>query len=1021
LNEPIYEALGFFTLRAPLLPIEQYLALASRPVGVDEVEALFSKHSQIARAIVLGNPALFEAFERAKISLKDIDKVVSKILRLLIRMSSRPTPFGMYAGISVGSWSNHSDLVIASEPASTATRLDSEFAAKLALSMEQKYLKSLLLFANPAVSIRRNRVYLLEKAPTLNELDVDGLSIQATPEIVDVLKLAHEPAPYSRLAEVLGATGMTEEDAHGILSQLVETTFLLTNLRASAVEAAAPSMMSALSDIAECGEKSLLFNMAKNSALIDKSIDTIDTSKLNTMVREGGDVVSTAAGMGLQTDTALSTAGGTLNKAVATAVSRMVELLIKLGCVESGALHIADYRDRFLAKYDHREAPCLELLNQDVGLGLPNSADGQRQAPIDAKKQRVMNGLVHKAIRNHQFEIVLDDAVIESLSDKPPSRDKLPSSLDAFVTILASSLADLDAGRFVIASCRPVAGAGRNLGRFADLAPLPVPSALAECDKAEQAVEPDAVIAEVCSIPRTLRVANVRSARHARGFEIPVHSGSKASNAIGLDDLLVGVENGRFYVRSLKLGCRVRTSVTNLMNAKFDTAIARFLGDVSKDGILEIVPFSWGAASQSVFLPRLRYDKFIISPARWHLSSADIPIEPGLPAEKFSHWLAAWRTEWFVPRYVYLTQGDNRLLLDLDNSQHRDELRLELSAVKQHELIQLEEAFCQPEQLWLQGEDGHFVSELVVPLIKGPSATNSSESAVNYAFDPQSISIATRIKPPGQIWVFAKFYCGQNLADDLISGPLLDLSESIAADRLSRLSFFMRYGDPDSHVRQRFLVKDSQAADEVYRRICQLGSNLIAEELCTRLTFDTYDREIERYGGPEAIDSAECLFAADSEAVAKLIKLDAAGQWQYSRIVTAAATSDRMLTSLGLDPAARVDWYRNNDIARNESGADYRLHKDELMALFVTDKNAPHQPLDAILAEWKSSLSSVGAKYNSLNASASLSRDLLWIYRSFVHMHCNRLGLNNQQEAQAISLAHRAADAVKARNMPLKN
>src|SRR5262249_26315024 len=159
-------------------------------------------------------------------------------------------------------------------------------------------------------------------------------------------------------------------------------------------------------------EKILLASMAENAARIDKSIDTIDTSNLIAMVRHGGDIISTAAGMGLQIDTALPTSGGTLNKSVATAVSQMVDLLIRLGCVEAGDPHMADYRNRFMSKYDHREVPCLELLNQDIGLGLPNSADGKPQEAVDAKKQRILNGLVHRAIRNRQLEIVLDEDLI---------------------------------------------------------------------------------------------------------------------------------------------------------------------------------------------------------------------------------------------------------------------------------------------------------------------------------------------------------------------------------------------------------------------------------------------------------------------------------------------------------------------------------------------------------------------------------------------------------------------------------
>lgn len=44
-------------------------------------------------------------------------------------------------------------------------------------------------------------------------------------------------------------------------------------------------------------------------------------------------------------------------------------------------------------------------------------------------------------------------------------------------------------------------------------------------------------------------------------------------------------------------------------------------------------------------------------------------------------------------------------------------------------------------------------------------------------------------------------------------------------------------------------------------------TELMARGVCQRFAFDTYEREIERFGGPAGTAAAETMFAADSAAV----------------------------------------------------------------------------------------------------------------------------------------------------------
>src|SRR3954453_5669562 len=113
-----------------------------------------------------------------------------------------------------------------------------------------------------------------------------------------------------------------------------------------------------------------------------------------------------------------------------------------------------------------------------------------------------------------------------------------------------------------------------------------------------------------------------------------------------------------------------------------------------------------------------------ISLAQWSLSSSFHLDELCLESSaQFQKTLARWRERWQVPRYVYLAERDNRLLLDLEQFNQAEELRYTLQARKNTQTVILPEALPGPEHAWLEGPGGHYLSEYIVSLINRPSMT----------------------------------------------------------------------------------------------------------------------------------------------------------------------------------------------------------------------------------------------------------------------------------------------------------
>ena len=79
--------------------------------------------------------------------------------------------------------------------------------------------------------------------------------------------------------------------------------------------------------------------------------------------------------------------------------------------------------------------------------------------------------------------------------------------------------------------------------------------------------------------------------------------------------------------------------------------------------------------------------------------------------------------------------------------------------------------------------------------------------------------------------------------------------------------FFIRYADPTWHLRLRFRGDPVRLHGEVLPLLQEAVAPLLESGRVRRLALDTYERELERYGGPIGMPLCEALFQADSAAV----------------------------------------------------------------------------------------------------------------------------------------------------------
>jgi lantibiotic biosynthesis protein len=1040
----LYEPLDWALVRAPLLPIETYLALneSSGDDGAGEVAvgpwafedgSLAPRDPHVRRAIAVGSSDLLEGLERSTPTGKDAAELKGKLLRYLIRMSTRPTPYGLFAGVALTQWAPATDLVLAATSPRTRTRPDMEWLVGLVLELEARpqVRKELRVFANPGAFVHAGRIFLSEPAPSGDSGAASPVSLRATGAACRALATARKPILYRDLvAELLSKTpGATTEKVEGLVTKLWQQTVLLTDLRPPlTTESPVRYVVERLTDI-PAAEGALTQLEALLEAM--ETWDTLPPEEgalaYRKLLKQVESVGSSSSKSPLQTDMALTLDGYHVSRVVGEEAARAGELLLRLSPWVRGLPHLQAYRQAFLSRYgQEREVPLLEMLDPNFGLGPPSGYGHGAAGGIDPEKgalrQRTLRDLGINALRDRQLVVELDEDTLARLETWTPSSDAVPASLDISAFVAAPSSSAVDAGEFqiVIGPNLGASAAGRNLGRFADLLGLKAEEALDRADRAEAAHMPDKLRAELVYLPQRYRSANVAVRPAVRAHEIVLGTtpGVSPHKVIPLDELVVGVRDGRFYIRWLAKDVEVVACAGHMLNNMQAPAAIRFLDDVSRDGSAQLGTFDWGPAAGFPFLPRVQAGRIVLSLAQWRIDTetrtSKLPTER---ASAFSEALTRWRSRWQVPRHVYLSFGDNRLLLDLEDAAQVEELWAEVRRLQEGGYILLQEALPAPSQAWATGPGGHFMTEFMVPLVLRDTPKRSNRDSSELPMPIRTGAAQDRLRPPGSDWLFAKLYCPHAFEEDLIAGPMRTFCEFVCAAGLAKEWFFIRYSDPDPHLRLRFRGAPEHLVGQLVPQVCSWAADLMGDGSCLRFGFDTYDREVERYGGVSGTAAAEALFAADSRAVAELLYLDQQGTLGMDRTTLAVLSIDDLLAGLGLTEADRLKWYRERVVSRHETGPDYRQRKGILRALLGNPQKlqteSGGEAIEQAFAARQAGLAPVARRLGELAQRGELGQPRAMLYQSFVHMHCNRLlGSGQATEEQALGLLLRTREGL---------
>lgn len=1003
---------------------------------------------EVREAIFVASPGLEASIDAwlADPTSEGGQKTERSLVRYVSRMAARPTPFGLFAGSTVGGLAEATHLELAARDRYRRyTRIDGDYLSDLtdALGADPGVRPRLLYRPNSSLCHVAGRLrYAMRREGESRSYSL--VSVEPSDYLVATLERARHGALPTDLATALceADAEITREDADGFLAELIDSQILVPDL---APPVTGPEAVDdVIAQLAEIADLPAAQTAAGGAATVapGTAIAAVTTLRALRALRATLGELDRAIGNSpaqyrgaaealaplpakpeihrlFQVNLVPAAVRAELGKGVLDEIVRGIDVLRRLARPR-GTDELSRFRDAFVERYETREVPLAEVLDEESGIGFAAS-----QAP-SAAASPLLDGLVFPgaasddatpwgvrttwlarriaaAVASGASELVLDDADLTAMEATAPTPP--PDAFQAMIVLATAPGGEL---RIQLGSVGGPPGA-TLLGRFCH-SDRAMHDVVAANLAAEEALRPDVVFAEVVHLADG-RLANISARPVLRRHEIVYlgRSGAPLDHQLPLTDLVVSVRDGRIVLRSRSLDREVAPRLTNAHNfVRGALGPYRFLASLQSQDVRPL-GFSIGPLGLLPFVPRIRIGRVVLREASWTLRKAELePVTTQTGAARMQA-LHRLRAAARLPRWVCVEDGDNVLPVDLDNVLAVDSFA---QLVKQRTSVSLTEQWPAPAELPVHGPDGRYASEIVVPFVRVPASEPQRPPA------PPRTPTSRRTFAPGSEWLYAKLYTGNATADQVLTQAIAPIVDAWRAEpdgpdghdgdgrHDGPAWFFIRYSDPHWHVRLRVRGEPAWLYGEVLPRLAEATRAMLDDGRLWKLQLDTYEREVERYGGPTGIELAERLFCADSACALDILGMLDGDAGMDARWRLALRGIDQLLDDLGFDLAARLALMRRtrDGFAREHRvdtsvgfqrglGDKYRKERGALDGLLDRARDAASDLAPGLerLAARSAANAPIIAALRAAEQRGALAVALTDIVPSYIHMHVNRM------------------------------
>jgi lantibiotic biosynthesis protein len=1020
-----YSVLNTFMMRIPLLPINEYMNIFNNKLCKEESISKIleiSKNPLLREVLAVSSPILLKSLDDyEKKSLKKQRLILKSLIRYFIRMTTRTTPFGLCAAVTTSEFKDESNFDI-SAPISHRkyARPDMEWIFKVVKLVESNIysLEVLKLRTNEAILEKGSRVKLNFKSNygLKEDMTTEVSSIRLTQAVRVLLDYTNEFQPCEAILEKLSKEfpSTSRDTLKKFIFELLQQEYLVSDLRPP---------------LRDFDPFTYLINKLSNDegfkvlharlVLIRDEIKKYNSLKIGEgesqyfyivrLMKEIADSKNT-----LQVDLELNDKNISLQESLKDDVKTAANVISKLSPTIRSPLE--DYKHAFIERYGlNQDIPILRLVDPDQGLGFPNYKNDHVEP--NPQLDMLLHQWFFECINNNEQEIVLTDEMLNKVT-KDDNKTRKSSTLDLYLNLHSKSTESISKGNYelIVGASAGTNGAGKTFGRFHHMGNGDFEKNNKDIKQYEQNIYPNSILADLSYLPLRSRYSNITISNSNRNFEIPLgtNSSKDENHTIHLEDLLIGCTFEGFYIKSRRLKKEVIVVSDHLLNHKFAPNIGRLLIEISNERLGVWTYFQWHNLNFSPFLPRLRYKNIILCRAQWNITKDNPELSRDLTNEEWKTKFQCWRDKYNVPQYVFLNSGDNRLLFNLSEPLHLEQLRRDYEKLDDRGVIGLTEAkeyndLITPGPV-VNSKSQSYTAELVFSLIDNAAKPDYGNVNKHFLNSYNSLSnLENRLYLPGSEWLYLKIYGVSDRQDEFISTHLNSVVSKALESGWATRYFFMRYKDPNPHIRLRFNGLSSKLMTEGMSCIYEWARNLQREGAIHHFQIDTYDPEIERYGGVHLLNKAEDIFWRDSELVQYWLSQNKEKPFHLSNETFSVISIIDYLEQFKLSKTEQLNWFEER-FNYKEFSKEFRQQKNELIKYFnIYSKEKARAGTDFfsnLFSVRKQSIGNFLIKMSEVKE-YDLTNTPDEIISSFIHLHLNRLiGINRNKEKELMSLAY---------------
>lgn len=714
-----YKPFDTFILRTPLFPFN----FVNKCLSLEQATIFYN-------ALYLASPELYNELAKNSFALKSV-KENETYYKYYTRACSRCTPFGLFAGCSVGHWGDKTKVTIGEiKSHEVFPRLDMDYLGKIVRNLERNasIRERMLFYPNQTLYKIGDSYRFVESFYLKNHRLHQISSIESDIYIEQILKKAANGSYFFDLVNLLISLDISKDDASDFINSLIDSQVLVSSIQQKVtgedIYADLVEELKRITNVENAEKISEIINFVKKIdffkpsaiSLCNELINQIDTLHIDGTVNHL-----------LQVDLKIK-AEVELSSKIQHIIHDAISCLNKITPFHNHKF-ITDFINKFTQRYEQREIPILEALDPDIGIGfgkniikgtddliqqlflikdLPNDENLNQYSKLDKL-------LLTKYVDFFKFGADYVEITDNDLVGFEENWLDLPETFTVMANLFYNNNQNLEIY---------IKGVGGEnalppLARFCHLDDELL-SLAKEISKKEEDLLSDFIVAEILYLPEA-HLGNILLHPILYKYEIPylTQSSVKKDFQISLSDIFVSVRNNTIYLRSKSLNKYI---IPRLSSAHYYAGkcmpLYQFLCYLQLQNKRSPLYFSWGSLFEDMdFLPEVRYHNIILSRQSWLLKAKLLDLWASFLKQPDQLLLEVrrWKEENKVPRFVTFSEFDNDLLIDFGNYYS---ISAFLKIAKKHSRIRVEEVLYEKYSSISSNYNGSFCNDFIFPFYK---------------------------------------------------------------------------------------------------------------------------------------------------------------------------------------------------------------------------------------------------------------------------------------------------------------